>query len=179
MSSSLEHSIHVHENIMETLVYQEIEQQLRYYPKQIKAHINSVEVATYALNRLPPLYASSCQGKEQQRRTARRQYKKEIQSGVRRALAAIEQDPLRCSTPLVSHSPDAETALRTLEAFLKKHNLLIDTSLSWDNLVSVIQQILYRTAWFNVNFPKTKSAVPLQRKTQHSHSQTPSVWSRR
>ena len=92
----------VHINVMETLVYEEIDKQLRFYPRNLRTYLNLTEVATYALNRLSPLYASSQKGIEEQRRVAGRQYKAEITSAVRRAIAAVERDPLRSSTPIVS-----------------------------------------------------------------------------
>ena len=63
MNYSIDSGAKVHVNIMELLVQNEIDKQLRLYPKKIRDYINKVEVATYALNRLPPLYASSLIGK--------------------------------------------------------------------------------------------------------------------
>ncbi|NEO33373.1 MAG: late competence development ComFB family protein [Symploca sp. SIO3C6] len=47
---------------MELLVIEEVKHQLDNYPQQLANYINPVEVATYALNRLSPLYASSEEG---------------------------------------------------------------------------------------------------------------------
>ena len=84
-------------NVMEDLVHEEIVRQLRHYPKNLAGYINKVEVATYALNRLPALYASSHNGQSQQLQIARKKYKDQVVSAVRRAIAAVERDPLaRC-----------------------------------------------------------------------------------
>jgi hypothetical protein len=91
-----------HKNVMEDLVYEEIVRQLRHYPKNLAGYINNVEVATYALNRLPALYASSQNGQSQQIQMARKKYKDQVISAVRRAIAAVERDPLRVSAPIVS-----------------------------------------------------------------------------
>ena len=68
----------MHVNVMEALVYQEIQKQLKFYPKNLKSYINLTEVATFALNRLPPLYASSVKGQEEQENIASLKYRKEI-----------------------------------------------------------------------------------------------------
>ncbi|NJQ98976.1 MAG: late competence development ComFB family protein [Hydrococcus sp. CSU_1_8] len=51
-----------HKNAMELLVAEEIEKQLKSLSSEEVYFINQVEVATYALNRLPSLYASSEEG---------------------------------------------------------------------------------------------------------------------
>jgi hypothetical protein len=94
-------STKTHQNVMESLVYGEIEKQLKFYPKNLKPYLNKVEVATYALNRLPPLYASSTVGREQQIRLGKQKYKEQLTTAVRRAIAAVERDPLRNSEPVV------------------------------------------------------------------------------
>ncbi len=151
----------VHENIMEALVYEEIERQLKPYSDKIKKYINKIEVATFALNRLPALYASSEEGKAQQYRNGRNQYKREIMAAVRRALAAVEQDPLRRSTPLINeiqqHQETAENALQELQQFLQKQGLLERNHLSWNNLTSVVQRALKRMVWLGMQQPISPS----------------------
>lgn len=44
----------VHQNIMETLVSEEVAKQMRHLPKHLKGYLDPIDVATYALNRLPP-----------------------------------------------------------------------------------------------------------------------------
>lgn len=151
MQRTLNQKFQVYVNVMETLVQEEIENQLKFYPENLKSYLNKVEVATYALNRLHPLYASSQLGKQQQLRLAKKQYHKEITSVVRRALAAIERDPLRQSAPLVSSSNNqskaANTALRKLEYLLDDYSLLDhNQKLSWDNVTQVVQQALNKLA---------------------------------
>ena len=46
-------------NIMEELVIEEVQRQIVGLPTRLAQYIKKVEVETYALNRLPPLYASS------------------------------------------------------------------------------------------------------------------------
>lgn len=59
-----------YQNIMENLVHKEIHRQLKRLPQKLAEYIDVVEVATYALNRVPPLYASSERGKERHKKKA-------------------------------------------------------------------------------------------------------------
>ena len=89
-------------NVMEILVAEETDRQLRRCPSALLNYVKAVEVETYALNRLPPLYAASHEGLEYQKERAHQEYGTKIQTVVRQAFAAIQQDPLRRSTPLVT-----------------------------------------------------------------------------
>ena len=93
-------NLRAYQNIMETLVHQEIYRQIKTMPEKLLKYIDTAEVATFALNRLPPLYASSEQGKERQAAKGELKLKQEVATAVRQALAAVQRDPLRSSTPL-------------------------------------------------------------------------------
>lgn len=151
MKSNEETPHRAYQNVMELLVQEEIERQLKRYPKNQQLHINQVEIATFALNRLPPLYASSQRGKQQQKRQGQVKYKEQIVTAVRRGIAAIERDPLKVSQPIVSENEEkykaAEAALKNLQNLLEKRNLLNGQELSWDNLASAVQQAFNKVAW--------------------------------
>lgn len=88
-------------NIMEVLVLEEVDDQLSHrIGTQLVRYINRVEVATYALNRLPALYASSQEGVYYQVKRAKMQYGEQIGEAVSKGIAAVLRDPLRTSTPL-------------------------------------------------------------------------------
>lgn len=152
-----------YQNIMELLVREELEKQLKQCPETLAQYINPVEVATYALNRLPALYASCEKGKNMQKLLAKKQYREEIKKAVRQGLAAIQRDPLRISAPLISKNDEqyhaANTALKNLQSLLEKTNLLDYQELTWDNLVSVVCHALAKTAWTGVA-PQTCYRVP-------------------
>ena len=101
-ATSTPHTLRDRTNVMEILVAEEVDRQLRRCPSTLLDYVKAVEVETYALNRLPPLYAASHEGLEFQKDRARRDYGTKIQTAVRQALMAVQQDPLRRSTPLVS-----------------------------------------------------------------------------
>ncbi len=174
-----QHTAQSYENIMEPLVHAEIEKQLRFYPKNLKAYINKVEVATYALNRLPALYASSRQGKEQQHRIAQRKYKEEITSAVRRAIAAIEKDPLRNSEPIVSdlevQTEEAKQALQKVQSLLRDRQLLdYDTqSVTWENLPNLLQRALNKLEWMKPTPAESSPALDPRATIRQGYVQEP------
>jgi hypothetical protein len=139
-----------YQNVMELIVAKEIERQLRMLPSSLVNYIDRGEVATYALNRLPPLYASSLKGKEQQTKRAETEYKEQIATAVRQALVAIQRDPLRQSIPLITEGDidyqAAIAALQELQDWLKKLGLLDVPKLSWDNMPKVVKRAFYKAA---------------------------------
>lgn len=88
-------------NIMEAMVTEEVNRQITQLPQKLAKYIKRVDVETYALNRLPPLYASSQEGWKFQTKRAQAEYKKQIAIAVRHAFAAVQRDILKHSTPLV------------------------------------------------------------------------------
>ncbi len=101
------HELRDRANVMEILVAEEVDRQMRSCPTTLLEYVKAVEVETYALNRLPPLYAASHEGLEYQKERAIREMGKQIKTTVRRAFSAIQQDPLRKSTPLVTEDDRA------------------------------------------------------------------------
>ncbi|MBE9222050.1 late competence development ComFB family protein [Cyanobacterium stanieri LEGE 03274] len=120
----------IYKNVMEILVDEEIEYQLvhnKTINTTVKDYINPIEVATFALNRLPSLYASSAEGIQKQKRRAIIKYKKDITKAVIQGFAAVERDPLRRSTPLPSEREDiisdARKSLTQLDETVPKEEL--------------------------------------------------------
>ena len=141
----------INRNIMEVLVEEEIQRQIDRYPDNIKKHFNQIEVATYALNRLPPLYASCHEGFNKQKLKGRAEYSVKITKVVRQAFAAVQQDLIRSSTPLVTEtiyeSQEAKEALQELVDFLPHQEF------SWSKLVKLIKPILVQLSYqdgFNI-----------------------------
>ncbi|MEL7036962.1 MAG: late competence development ComFB family protein [Cyanobacteria bacterium J06592_8] len=105
-------------NVMEVLVVRETDRQLKQLtPKQVQ-YIKLVEVATYALNRLPSLYASSQEGLQYQLKQAKQQYKPQIIVAVRQGVAAVQRDPLRRSTPIDLKQSDSQTEQAEISALI-------------------------------------------------------------
>jgi hypothetical protein len=134
----------IHRNVMEILVAEEIERQLVRLPSNIQKFINSVEVATYALNRLPALYASSQQGFNKQKLKGRSEHSVKITQEVRKGLAAIQQDLLRYSTPLVSENEsEVDKSIKEAKAALQElADYLPEKDLTWKNVIRLVKPIL-------------------------------------
>ncbi len=162
MKMTVQDNDYINRNVMEILVSDEIQRQLGRYPDNVKKYINLLEVATYALNRLPPLYASSQQGFNKQKLRGRSEYSVQITQAVRKGFAAIQQDLLRYSTPLVDTTEEdiqqdyqeAKNALQELAEFLP------DKDVSWSKIVKLVKPILIE--WSNqsqrdANYRKIRS----------------------
>jgi hypothetical protein len=147
----------VSRNVMEVLVAEEIHRQIDRCPENVKKHINRIEVSTYALNRLPALYASSQQGFNKQKLKGRSEYSVQITKTVRQAFAAIQKDLLRYSTPLTSNLDDeldeARNALSELAEFFPNGDI------SWANLVKLVKPILLE---HNIKYRKLQPSEKIQ-----------------
>lgn len=144
MNTQQSHQTQIHQNVMELLVAQEVEQQMRKLSPKVAMYINRVEVATYALNRLPPLYASCEEGKRKQQIHGQQKYRTQISTVVRQAILAVQRDPLRLSTPL---KKEQDKEIQTAKAALQmiKH-LLQENQLSRQNLIQILKQSLAKTS---------------------------------
>jgi hypothetical protein len=89
-----------YKNVMELLVDNEIDRQTHDYPQEEAQGINRIDVAAYALNHLPPLYASSQEGVEIQFGRGQSEFGELIVVAVAQALEVITQKPERFVTPL-------------------------------------------------------------------------------
>ena len=144
MKNNRPESDYINRNVMEVLVSEEIERQIGRLPSNIKKFINPIEVATYALNRLPALYASSQQGYNKQKIRGRSEYSVKITQEVRKGFAAIQKDLLRSSTPLTAESDhnmdrdiqEAKAALQELSDYLPPKDL------TWKNIIRLVKPLL-------------------------------------
>jgi hypothetical protein len=91
---------HYH-NAIEPLVVQEVERQMQQLPARLVQYLNPAQVIAYALNRLPPMYATSLEGWHRQQQRAKEKMDHQIFMAVRQGLAAVQRDPLKISTPLM------------------------------------------------------------------------------
>jgi hypothetical protein len=144
MKNSQSENDFIHRNVMEVLVADEIERQIVRLPSNIKKFINPIEVATYALNRLPALYASSQQGFNKQKLKGRSEHSVKITQEVRKGLAAVQQDLLRSSTPLLSkNDSEIDKSIKEAKAALQElADYLPEKDLTWKNVVRLVKPIL-------------------------------------
>lgn len=124
-------------NVMEMLVTEEVSRQLASLPERVSKYVKRLEVETFALNRLPALYASSEKGLQHQYDRALHDYKPQIVSAVRQAFAAVQIDPIRLSQPLQLNQEE-EAVLQALR------ELLHQPDLTWKSALKEIQRIQRR-----------------------------------
>lgn len=125
-------------NVMETLVAEEVTNQLGSLPHKVARQTNPSEVAAFALNRLPALYATSKRGWQRQWKRGKGEMQAQIATAVRQGIMAVQRDPLYADSPLAFDNP-AETALQELRQLLHCEDL------SWQNLPSVVRLTLMDT----------------------------------
>ncbi|MEO1094042.1 MAG: late competence development ComFB family protein [Cyanobacteria bacterium J06638_28] len=141
--SNINVSDRVYINVMESLVAEEVEQQLHELPVRVRRYIRVEEVATYALNRLPALYASSAKGWQYQCQFAQRDLQAKIQDAVRQGIVAVQVDPIRLSRPIQitqERDAEAEAVLQTLKILFKKPELDWATALQQLNALQQQRQ---------------------------------------
>ena len=97
-------------NVMEDLVAEEVRGQLASLSPRLTQYIKRFEVETYALNRLPTLYACTQEGWMHQQTRARQEFQDKIKTAVRQAIAAVQRDLLKTSTPLFQEEEAAEVS---------------------------------------------------------------------
>ena len=136
--------VQVCRNVMETLVSEEIDAQLLLLPPRVAQSVNKIDVMTYALNRLPALYASSQKGWQHQMSRAQKDYGQQILLAVRQAIIAVQRDPLRKAIPLKPHADVQSQAAQV--ALDKLKELLQNEQLSWNNLVVIVEQSLIKAS---------------------------------
>lgn len=124
-------------NVMERLVAKEVERQINQLPEKLRAYIKPVEVATYALNRLPTLYASSEKGWQRQYEKAVKAHTEDVAKAVCLGIAVVQVDPLRAARPLsVRKKDEAEAILTSLRT------LLHQPELTWEDILYKAKRIL-------------------------------------
>ncbi|MEM7590858.1 MAG: late competence development ComFB family protein [Cyanobacteria bacterium P01_A01_bin.83] len=144
MKSNRPENDYINRNVMEVLVADEIDRQIVRLPNNIKKFVNKIEVATFALNRLPALYASSQQGFNKQKLKGRSEYSVKITQEVRKGFATVQQDLLRISTPLLAENEaeidqsiaEAKAALQELADYLPEKDL------TWKNVIKLVKPLL-------------------------------------
>lgn len=152
MSTTQPEQAQTYRNVMESLVVEEVEKQFQRLPPKVVSYVNKAEVIAYALNRLPPLYATSERGWQQQRERARRGMDQQIMTAVRQAIAAVQRDPLRAVTPLkVEEEQESIAALHGLKELLGREEL------SWRDLVNAVEHALIKTARGEITWRKRAS----------------------
>lgn len=134
--------VHSYQNVMEVLVAEEVKRQLQNYPPRLTQYLNKTEVETYALNQLPPFYASCTKGWRQQKKRAEQELRDTVVQAVRQGFAAVQRDPLRLSTPIAP--TEAQELQRLKESLSTLQELLQLDEPSWVSLAQMAKRVLSR-----------------------------------
>jgi len=124
-------------NVIEELVIQEAEKQVKRLGVAAQEQIDLSAAIAYALNRLPPLYATTQRGWIQQHKRARTEYGSQITNVVKQALMGVHRDPLHSSVPL---PPDEE--MTRARALIKLQELLHNPDLKWKQVPAAVEEAL-------------------------------------
>jgi hypothetical protein len=129
-------------NILENLVAAIAERRMERLSPELQAQIDLDEVLAYALNRLPPMYATSNRGLKQLRQQVKTEMTNEMMSIVKQAFVKVAQTPERVLSPLPFErfNSEQEAALEKLKLILKRDDV------SWRNVVEAIQAAILEKA---------------------------------
>jgi len=138
-----------YKNVMEILVEEEVLRQVKALPVRIASYVNQTELVAYALNQLPPLYATSEKGLEHQLERGKVKFAAQISQAVQRSIAAIRRDPLRTYVPLKDYQA---TPFR--EVLKQMQHLLKNDQVDWANLPIAVEQALHRALQGEISWDK-------------------------
>ncbi len=138
-------------NAIEEPVIEEAEAQLKRLDSTLQKQVDTCAVIAYALNRLPPMYATTQKGWAQQRKRAREELNLQITGAVRQGMLGTRRDMLRQSTPL----PEVELESQARSLF-KLQKLLDSPNLKWRDVPMALQE-----AVMNVRSKGSVSSVHL------------------
>jgi DNA repair ATPase RecN len=128
-------------NAMEILVEEEIDRRLNAMSERQRAYLNRMEIIAYALNQLPPLYATGEKGLEFQLSQGRIQHTSRIQRAVHQALAAVLRDPILTYKPIRIEAPAG------LRDVLKRiRTLLKNDQADWDSVPEILEALMRQSA---------------------------------
>jgi hypothetical protein len=122
-------------NYMEVLVRDEVERQVDQLPPDVKAMANYADIAAYALNRLPSLYATTKRGRMIQQWKAEASLRLAVKQAVQQGVAVFQKDPRR-----IVGEPWEDPGIKSADAALNELKALLQyQDLTWDNVASVVK----------------------------------------
>jgi hypothetical protein len=129
-------------NILENLVTAIAERRMERLSPELKAQINLDEVLAYALNRLPPMYATSNRGLKQLRQQVKNEMTNEVMAIVKQAFVKVAQTPERVLSPLPFErfNSEQDASLEKLKLILKRDDV------TWRNVVELIEAAMVQKA---------------------------------
>jgi len=124
-------------NAIEELVVEETKAQIMRLSENVKAKTSIDDIAAYALNRLPPMYATTRRGYLQQQKRAHTELKQEITQTISKGILGVRKDTLKDATPL----PESELE-REERSLLQLQEILGISNLLWRDVPKAVEKIL-------------------------------------
>ncbi len=124
-------------NALEELVIEEAEAQYKRLGADIKKRVDLSEVIAYALNRLPPMYATTQRGWTQQRKKAEQELGQAITKTVRNGFLSTQSDNLRQNDPIPAHE-----LISQARSLAKLRKLFNKEYLKWKDVPDVVRTAL-------------------------------------
>jgi len=130
-------------NIMENLVLGIAERRLQRLTPDIAAQIQIEDIVSYALNRLPPMYATSRRGMHQLREQVKAEMTNQVISVIKEAIAKVLQSPGRMIAPLPfdRFNMELNIAIEQLQTYFK------DDQISWRNVGDYVEKAMLRSLY--------------------------------
>ncbi|MGQ9865967.1 MAG: late competence development ComFB family protein [Pseudanabaenaceae cyanobacterium] len=128
-------------NILEFQVLRVAQKQIARLPPAAAKRVVLEEVAAYALNRLPPMYATSARGAKELKLRLRTELAQEVIAKVREGILQLSQLPLRhfLPDPFAQFTEEQEAAIAALRKSLGREDL------TWYNAPAAIAEVLQQT----------------------------------
>jgi hypothetical protein len=129
-------------NALEELVIEEAEAQYNRLGADAKKRVDLSEVIAYALNRLPPMYATTQRGWVQQRRKAAQELGAAIAKTVRNGFLSTQSDVLRQADPIPPHE-----LISRARSLAKLRKLFNKDYLKWKDVPEVVRDAMESGAY--------------------------------
>jgi hypothetical protein len=129
-------------NVLEKLVIQVALEQAQRMGSVLARQVEIDDVAAYALNRLPTMYATTEHGVERQTQRARQEMSNQIASTVIQALMTLSKTPRRLVSPIpiLKFEEERENALTEIRQTLQRDDI------TWRNLPRLVEEAMEQNA---------------------------------
>lgn len=122
-------------NVLDHLIFRAMEKIMK---PELYNQINQAEVAAYALNRLPPMYATSDRGFKHLRQKVVNEFARELIAAVRTGVMKVLQVAYTDVPPIYAYQfeKEYEQSMQLLRNFLNREDI------SFNNIVPIVQDLL-------------------------------------
>ncbi|MDX2256639.1 MAG: late competence development ComFB family protein [Pseudanabaenaceae cyanobacterium bins.39] len=135
-------------NVLEDLVKQEVNNQMRHMAGVLPRKVSINDVCAHALNRLPPMYATTEQGVAWQTNKAKEQMASQIESTVIQSLLTLSRTPRRFNDPLplLKFDEECEHSLSNLRQIFQRDDII------WQNIAILAEYAIEQEKQGKVNW---------------------------